>query len=148
PAEVREGVTFHLMDTMDEVRAPRIVVRRRIEQCKGKHFVHRIHQVERDTLAHLGRQLLQVALVHTRYGYMLHALAVRRHQLLPQSANAEYPSAEREFTGHGYVSANRPAGKSTHDCRANGNTGTRPVLGCCSCRDMKMQVLIPVKLGA
>src|SRR5690606_26639673 len=55
PAEVREGVTFHLMDTMDEVLALALLDPAPDDDARRAYFVHRIHQVERDTLAHLGR---------------------------------------------------------------------------------------------
>src|SRR5438105_4535633 len=81
--------------------------RQRLGQRDLQHLVHRGHQVQIERVEHVLRDIRQVLLGVPRAEAVGSPGAVRRQDLLLHAADRQYLTAQRDFSGHRHVAADR-----------------------------------------
>src|SRR6476661_6292407 len=75
-----------------------------------EHLAERLYRIERELVAHLVRNVLEVRLVRLRDDHVLDAGTMRAEHLLLHAADREHAAAQRDLTGHRHVAPHLAVG--------------------------------------
>src|SRR6185503_2469298 len=101
---------------------------RRLLEREPEHLVDRHHRMERNLLAHVFGDVLEVGAVSLRDDDVGDACRMRGEHLLLEAADRQYAALEGDLAGHADRVLDGPTGQERRDRRRHRDPSTRTVL--------------------
>src|SRR5260370_2784946 len=116
-------------------------------QSDSQHLVHRLDEMELHQVANILWDIRQILLIIVREYDFVNAVPVGGKQLLFQAADGQHLAAQGDFTGHGYVAADRNPGERAADGGRDSDTGRGAIFGNRAFGNVQVDVQAAVKIA-
>src|SRR5439155_2305604 len=116
-------------------------------QSQVQHFVHSVHEANRDFLLNIGGNVRQILFIVAGQDDRLAPGAMGGENLLLNAADGKHFASQRDLARHGQIAAHRNLGERTDDRGRQSDSGGGTILGDGAFRDVDMNIQAAVEVG-